>query len=210
MPPGFSTAFTAMNTAALAAGPPGWILPAASALIGGIANIFSGQSAEEAQQKRIRAANSLLERNITDDNELARILRGQTRAFNAGLQNTINSTAIRSGGYANKEVVGAAVAGNIEAQKYATLSQTEMDVKDRNAEIRARQAANVMSGDIVADPIGDFVSGGVAGGIAGAQFNRTLALTDELKNDPLTQDSNQLLPWMDSAFRSRIYGKEGG
>lgn len=165
---------------------PGWIIPAASALIGGVSNIFSGNAAAKAEQKRIQAANALLERSLVDDAELGRMLRNQTRAFNSQLQNTINTTALRSKGIANSGVVGAAAAGQIEGAKQATLAQTETDVQDRNAEIRAQMAYNIRSGQTYSDPVGDFFTGAVSGGIAGAQFNRTLGLLDELENDPFS------------------------
>jgi hypothetical protein len=168
---------------------PAFVIPAAGALISGIANIFSGNAAAAAEKKRIAASNAILERSIIDDAELAKMLRGQSRMFSAQLQNTINTTAIRSGGIANKGVVGAAAAGQVLAAESQTLAQTEQDVSQRNSQIRARQAMITASGTAVSDPVGDFVSGAVSGGIAGAQFNRTLGLMDELGNDPVSPTS---------------------
>ena len=165
---------------------PAFAIPAAAALIGGVSNYFSGKAAAEAEAKRTKAANDLLERSIVDDAELGKILRQQTRYFNASLQNTLNTTAIRSSGVANRGVVGAAASGQVVAAKESTLAQTESDVRQSNADVRARQAFNISSGSAVSDPVGDIATGVISGGIAGAQFQQTMGKLSELDNDPVT------------------------
>jgi len=148
---------------------PAWLLPVASAVIGGITNILSNDAQAEAEKKRANAALALMDRSIVDDNELASILRKQTRTFNVGLQNTLNTTAIRSRGLANPGVVGAAAGGQIEGAKAMSLATTEEKVRESNSDIRAKQAYIKASGTAYSDPVGSFTEGAISGGIAGVR-----------------------------------------
>jgi len=162
---------------------PAFLIPAAMAVASGVASMISESARAEEEAKKRDAANKLLERSIIGEAELGRMLRSQTRMFNAQLQNTINTTAIRSSGIANQGVVGAAAAGQVKAAEGVALAQTEQQVADRNAEIRTKQAMITMGADTATDPVGSFVSGGISGGIAGAQFGRTLGLLNKLPED---------------------------
>jgi len=177
---------------------PAWILPAAMALISGVGNMISGNTAAEAEKRRQAAAIRLLDRSIIDDADLASMLRKQTQAFNSSMQTTINRTALHTGGFTNKEVVGAAVSGTMAVAKYTALSNTENNVRAENARIRTQQAYIVAGGNTTSDPVGDFAQGAIPGLMAGIQANRTIALTNELSTSEDAQkaiykDSNVAL-----------------
>ena len=161
-----------------------WYIPAALAAFSGLSNLFSSDAQQQAEQRRINAATQLLSRNIVDDAELSRMLRNQNRMFNVQLQNTLNTTALRSKGIANREVVGAAASGQINAARTSSLANTEERVRESNAQTRAQIASVQAGGQTYSDPIGSFIEGAVPGAIAGLQLTQMDKLSNTSTSNP--------------------------
>lgn len=134
----------------------------AGGLFGGISSIFSGQSEADAINERIRRAQALAAESLVDSGEISQRLNSIDRMFNQRLTSVLNTTAIRSRGYANTGTVGAAVAGGVEGDRLASKSQTLEAAHNQNTQVQ-QTIAQMELGGVSANPIADFVTGATSG-----------------------------------------------
>lgn len=150
----------------------------AGGLIGGITSVFAGQSEADAINERIKRAQSLAAESIVDSGEISSRLNSIDRMFNQRLTSVLNTTAIRSRGFANSGTVGAAVAGGVEGDRLAAKSQTLSMAHDSN-----RQVQNTISqmelGTASANPISDFVTGATSGIALGNEIGKYMGNINE-------------------------------
>lgn len=148
----------------------------AGGLLGGISSIFSGQSEADAINEKIRRAQALAAESLVDSGEIAQRLNSIDRMFNQRLTSVLNTTAIRSRGYANTGTVGAAVAGGVEGDRLASRSQTIEAAQNQNAQVK-QTIAQMELGTTSANPVADFVTGAASGIALG---NEVTKFTDNL------------------------------
>lgn len=134
----------------------------AGGLLGGISSIFSGQSEADAINEKIRRAQALAAESLVDSSEISQRLNSIDRMFNQRLTSVLNTTAIRSRGYANTGTIGAAVAGGVEGDRLASKSQAVESAQNQNAQVE-QTIAQMELGTVSANPIADFVTGATSG-----------------------------------------------
>jgi len=145
----------------------------AGGLIGGISSIFSGQSEADAINEKIRRAQALAAESLIDSGEMSTRLNGIDRMFNQRLTSVLNTTAIRSRGFANSGTIGAAVAGGVEGDRLASKSQTINDTLNYNKGVQ-QSIAQMELGTTSANPVGDFVTGATSGIALGMEATKYL------------------------------------
>lgn len=136
----------------------------AGGLLGGITSFFSGQSEADAINEKIRRAQALAAESLVDSGELSNRLNSIDRMFNQRLTSVLNTTAIRSRGYANSGTIGAAIAGGVEGDRLAARAQTIDTAHSQNKQVK-QTIAQMELGTATANPVADIVSG-VASGVA--------------------------------------------
>ena len=149
----------------------GAVLPIAIGLAGGLSSLFSGQANAKAINEKIRRAQGLAAESLIDNEELSSRLGSIDRMFNQRLTSTLNTTAIRSRGFANSGTIGAAVAGGIEGDRLASKSQTVNESLNFNKQVQ-QSIAQMELGTASANPIGDFVSGAASGVSLGMELDK--------------------------------------
>jgi len=126
---------------------------------GGLLNAAAGSAEDAELEKQRQKMLGLLQENIIDPAELDRLLADVNRMFNNRLVNTLNSTALRSRGFANSNVVKGATAGAIEGARIGTLSDTRFRALENNRNVRGQ----MVGVDLQTMPkhtfLGDFASG---------------------------------------------------
>jgi len=143
-------------------------------ILGGVGNLIAGNEAEQQDRRRRELAISQLREGLIDSGELDQMLRNQDRLFNNRLQSTLNTTAIRTRGLANRGVVGAAAAGAINAQSAQARINTEQAVQRQNIGIN-QSIARAQLGGPENSPTGNFLSGFLGGAGAGLQAEQMLS-----------------------------------
>lgn len=134
----------------------------AGAVIGGLANYLSNKSQTDAINENIRRSQALMAEGLIDSEEMAQRLNGIDRMFNQRLTSVLNTTAIRSRGFANTGTIGAAAAGGIEGGRVQARSEAIGQAQESNTRV-TRDIAMTELGKQNADPIGSFVGGAVQG-----------------------------------------------
>lgn len=104
---------------------------------GGLLNAAAGSAQNDQLEKQRQEMLKLLEESLIQPEELDRMLGNVNRLFNNRLVNTLNSTAIRSRGIVNSNVVKGATAGAMEGARIGTLEQTRFSARESNARTRA-------------------------------------------------------------------------
>jgi len=129
----------------------------------GIASIFSNKAQSDAVQEAIKRAKALAAQGLISQDDLADRLNSIDRSFNQRLTSTLNTTAIRSRGLANRGTVGAAVAGNVEGARLSAQENAIGQAQTINTQIRSQIAGIELQGlGTGADPVGSFVEGAAA------------------------------------------------
>lgn len=146
---------------------------AGASLASGIASIFSDKSAADAANERIRRMQALMAEGLVDSGEIANRLRGVDRMFNQRLNAVLNTTALRSRGFANQGVIGAAVAGGVEGARLEAHSNILDSAYNTNRQIRTNIATAELGGQS-SNPIGAFTEGAAAGAMLGNEIQNTL------------------------------------
>lgn len=144
----------------------------AGGLFGGISSIFSGQSEADAINEKIRRAQALAAESLVDNSEISSRLNSIDRMFNQRLTSVLNTTAIRSRGFANQGTIGAAAAGGVEGDRLASKANAISMAQDTNRQVK-QTIAQMELGMTEANPIADFVTGatsGVALGLEATKF----------------------------------------
>jgi len=143
----------------------------AGGTIGGITSMFSESSQARAMNENIRRAQALIAQGLTSSDDIADRLQSIDRQFNSRLTSVLNTTAIRSRGFANQGVIGAAAAGAVEGSRLATEAGViEQSLTDNKG---IRQAiAQIELGKKDPDMIGAFVEGAAAGATTGMEIQK--------------------------------------
>lgn len=171
------------------------ILIAAAA--GGALSAFSDSARTKAMNENIRRAQALAAQGLVSQRQLSNRLRSVDRMFNQRLNSVLNTTALRSRGYANQGTIGAAAAGGVEGARLEAQSRIIGESQDVNRQIQMQQA-QLELGKQSADPIGSFVSGAVSGASVGIQAEQ-LAQDDiqtpgQAPGDSLNPQDSRLQP----------------
>jgi len=159
------------------------ILTVGGALFGGINNLLGASEEQRKNRERADKARQILEQGLIGEGELNLMLNNTERLFNSRLTSTLNSTALRSRGIANANVVSGAVAGAMEADKLRSLSEQRLQVQRNNLDIRNKEA-QIEAQVPVTNTAGAFVSGALGGaqmGMSVANLAGTLEALDNLK-----------------------------
>ncbi len=130
--------------------------------LGAIGNMFSASAQADAINKRITAAQELAARNLVSQDEISDRLSSIDRMFNQRLTSVLNTTAIRSRGFANRGTIGAAAAGQVEGARLTAQDTAITHSQDVNRNIR-NQIAQLELGKQDADLVGAAFSGAAAG-----------------------------------------------
>lgn len=140
----------------------------AGAVLGGLGSAISNASQARAINEKIRRVQALMAENIVDSGELSSRLHSVDRMFNQRLTSVLNTTAIRSRGYANTGTIGAAAAGAIEGEHMAASNTIVENAYANNKNVN-QQIAMVGMEAVSPDAIGSFVSGAVSGAGVGIE-----------------------------------------
>ena len=146
---------------------------AGASLASGIASIFSDKATADAANERIRRMQALMAEGLVDSGEIANRLRGVDRMFNQRLNAVLNTTALRSRGFANQGTIGAAVAGGVEGARLEAHSNILDSAYNSNRQTRT-QIAMAGLGEQSANPVGAFTEGAAAGAMLGNEIQNTL------------------------------------
>ena len=168
-----------------------WIIPALTALASGVSNLISGNAQENQMKKNINRAKDQLKESIITQDELDKFLHANSMAFNKNIQSLLNTTAIRSRGIANSNVVGAAAAAPMEAAKLQSDSDIRFKAKENNIQVN-NQIANLDLQMPASDPLGNFVSGAASGASLGMEidkFGTAMSILDKGGVNPDTGES---------------------
>ena len=158
-------------TGALAAGaagasfaiPGGALVGGGIALLSGIANLFEGSAARKEQEERLKRAREALISSFISNEELGMMLNNTERLFNNRLVGALNTTALRSRGYANREVVGAAVTGTMEGEKIQAISTLQEKAMQYNKGVQKDIASLELQKGDSGSGWGDFFTGMIGG-----------------------------------------------
>lgn len=159
-------------------------------LLSGIGNMFSAQSQADAINKRISRAQELAAQNLVSQDEISARLHSIGRMFNQRLTSVLNTTAIRSRGVANRGVVGAAAAGQVEGSRLSAENQTIGEARNVNRQINS-QIAQMELGKSSPDSLGSFVQGAASGFMA---TNQALQMFDRAPMPSADQNTSSLNP----------------
>lgn len=149
-------------------------------LLGGLSSMFAGDAQAELERKKKERAQELLGRSIIDTGELDTMIATSNKRFNANLQRVLNTTALRSRGLENSNVVGAAAAGEIAGQAASAESQIRAGVQLHNESVFERMATLEFSSPTPTNPFEEFVTGGISGAMAGLEISKTVGNLDKL------------------------------
>lgn len=162
----------------------------AGGLFGGISSIFSDASQVNAMNERIRRTQELVANTLVDQDQIQDRLASIDRMFNQRLTSVLNTTAIRSRGFANRGTIGAAAAGQVEGARLTaqdTAIQQGQDI-NRNARLQIAQL-ELQKGST--DPVGSFIQGATAGVTTGLEIDKFLGREDPIGfNKPVSQAIN--------------------
>lgn len=161
----------------------------AGGLLGGLTSFFSGQSEADAINEKIRRAQALAAESLVDSGEISNRLNSIDRMFNQRLTSVLNTTAIRSRGYANQGTIGAAIAGGVEGDRLASKAQTVGQALDTNRGIR-QSISQMELGAVSANPVADVVTGITSGVALG---NEVTKFVDNLNFNPTSPAGNNPL-----------------
>lgn len=128
---------------------------------GGLLNAAAGSAENDQLEKQRQEMLKILQESIIDPAELDHMLANVNRMFNNRLVNTLNSTAIRSRGIANSNVVKGATIGTLEGARLGTLEQTRFSARESNAKTRAAMVGVNLQTAPKHNFFGDFVAGGL-------------------------------------------------
>jgi len=148
-------------------------LAAGLAIGSGLLSLFSESAQEAKMREQLKRAKSLARQGLISKEELANRLSSIDRLFNQRLNMTLRSTQLGGRRYANANVVGAGVAGQLGAQAEASKVDYTAGVDKSNAAIY-QNLAQLEAGAPIADPIGAFAEGASAGGMLGMELTNTL------------------------------------
>lgn len=166
-----------------------WIIgTAATSLISGIGNAIEGSSQREDQERKIKRAQDQIRSSIIDEGELSLMLNNTERLFNNRLISTLNTTALKSRGYANAGVIGAAVAGSMEGEKLNSLQDIRFKVLQHNTTAN-NKIADLEMGMPTGSSLGDFATGFVGGIPTGIELSK-LFKPDSIPTDLKPIDTN--------------------
>ncbi len=162
----------------------------AGGLFGGISSIFSDAAAVEAMNEKISRAQALAATGLVDQDEIQDRLASIDRMFNQRLTSVLNTTAIRSRGFANQGTIGAAAAGQVEGARLTAQDTAVARAGDVNRNVRMSIAQmELQKGS--SDPVGSFVQGASAGLTTGMEATKFFD-RDEMPSIPTSvgQSSN--------------------
>lgn len=156
-----------------------WLLPAALAAAGGISNVLSGNAQAKQQRENLKKARQELESGLITKEQLDRYLQTNKMAFGRQLTSLMNTTAIKTGGIANSNVVKAAAAAPVAAAEAQGEMTIEQNAANRNAQIHS-QIAQLALQNPVNDQIGNFISGAASGASLGMELGKFGAAMNKL------------------------------
>lgn len=139
---------------------------------GGILNAIAGSAENdqiEAQKQRTLA---YLNENIIDSGELNDMLRDINSMFNSRLVSTLNSTAIRSRGISNNNIVKGSASAELEGQRINTLSTTRMKVLEANRTTRAQMSGVEATMGPKSNFFGNFTTGALTAAPIGMELSK--------------------------------------
>lgn len=169
-----------------------WWLPLATSVVSGISNLLSGDAQAEQQRKNIALAQKELSKNLVSQEDLDKFLQANKMAFGRQLSSLMNTTAIKSGGISNSNVVKAAVAAPVAAAEVQSESDIRYRAQERNSQIRS-QLAQLSLGTPASDPVGDFVSGAASGASLGIEMGKYVDGLNKLDTTDTTTDTTSML-----------------
>lgn len=149
-------------------------------LAGGLTSLFSGQSEADEINAKIRRAQAIAAEGLVDSGEISNRLNSIDRMFNQRLTSVLNTTAIRSRGYANQGTIGAAAAGGVEGDRLASKANAISMAQDTNRQVK-QTIAQMELGMTEANPMADFVTGATSGVALGLE---TTKFIDNLNFNP--------------------------
>ncbi len=162
----------------------------AGGLFGGISSIFSDASQVNAMNERIRRTQELVADTLVDQDDIQDRLSSIDRMFNQRLTSVLNTTAIRSRGFANRGTIGAAAAGQVEGARLTAQDTAIGKGQDYNRQARL-QIAQLELQKGSTDPIGSFVQGATAGVTTGMEVDKFLGREDPIGlTKPVSQAVN--------------------
>lgn len=150
-------------------------LTVGSALFGGISSLIASDEQAKLEEKKKKRAQELLGRSIIDTGELDSMIAANTRRFNAHLQRTLNTSALRSRGLENSNVVGAAAAGEIAGQAAQSETQLRTGVQIHNESVFQQMASLEAASPTPSNGFEEFVTGGISGAMAGVEISKGIA-----------------------------------
>lgn len=160
-----------------------------AAALGGALSAFSDSARSKEINERIRRAQALAAQGLVSQRDISNRLRSVDRMFNQRLSSVLNITALRTRGFANQGVIGAAAAGGVEGARLEAQSRIVSESQGINRQIRMSQAQMEL-GTETADPFGSFVSGAVSGagvGIEASQLGGEIDVPEEAPGTGLTE-----------------------
>lgn len=142
---------------------------------GGILNAAAGSAENDQLEKQRQEMLKILGESIIDPAELDHMLANVNKMFNNRLVNTLNSTAIRSRGIANSNVVKGATIGTLEGARLGTLEQTRFSAREANAKTRAAMVGVNLQTMPKGSFLGDFLEGGLQALPIGMELSKMMS-----------------------------------
>jgi len=150
-------------------------ITAGSALLSGLSSLWASDAQAELEEKKKKRAQELLGRSIIDTGELDSMIAANTRRFNGQLQRVLNTSALRSRGLENSNVVGAAAAGEIAGQAAQSETQLRSGVQLHNESVFQQIASLEAASPTPSNGFEEFITGGISGAMAGMQISKGIA-----------------------------------
>ncbi len=145
--------------------------------ISAIGNLFSSASRASEMNKRITRTQELAAEGLISQAQIAQRLRSIDRLFNQRLTSVLNTTAIRSRGFANTGTIGAAAAGQVEGARLSASESVIGQAQDINVGVR-RDIANLELGRGETDVAGALIAGGASGTSLAVEAGKSLGRED--------------------------------
>ena len=139
----------------------------------GILNAMAGSSQAAEINRRIAQAQALAAQGLISQEQLAQHLQSINRRFNQRLTSVLNTTAMRTRGFANQGTIGAAAAGGVEAARLGAQENAVNQAIGINSRIRTLQSQYEL-GTAVSSPISDFMKGAASGFSAGNEVSKLI------------------------------------
>lgn len=130
--------------------------------VSAIGNLLSANARTDEVNERIKRAQELAAQGMISQAQIAQRLRSIDRLFNQRLTSVLNTTAIRSRGFANTGTIGAAAAGQVEGARLTASESVVARAQDINTSIR-QNIAGLELGTETTDVAGALIAGGASG-----------------------------------------------